>query len=584
MTGSAVAGALRIDLSMGTAQFEQGTKRVEAAADRMAAKLNSSIGGLGRLFKLDMAVRFGQQLLMVEDRMEQLASQIRDTADRADIGVEALQRLRHAADQNGTSAEAMDSALVRLNKAMGLARSGAEGMDKIFAALGLDQLITKGANTEQMFYGLSNAVSMMKDESQASAIMARIMGREADRLIELMKQGAPAVQRIGAELKRAFSDDTVNKLDEARDKTEEFKKVLNSFAADASAFVVGAGAGLTAWLVTQFEWIEKNTGAMTALADTYDGLANFGKGNLAKSFGVGDQLDENAKLLDGFRRNFMSKPVAANVDVSANPNQAKLDQLFGGGDGKSGGVTAEQLTIEQAFNAVLDQRNAAGEYNNSIKAIELQQFTALNEARYLTMEQFAQLDAQLAQGVVTADQYRDAIFGVGATMDSEFERAASSVISNLDRIDKMFQHLSKASASQWLSMGDMMVDTLSTVFGESKEFAIAEAVINTAQAITKALTLPFPVNIAAAAAVGAMGAAQIAKIASTNKGGGGGGAPTVSAAASTAAAAPAQGPSQTLFVQGINRNDFFSGDMVSSLIEELLQRQRDGARVVLGGR
>jgi hypothetical protein len=43
---------------------------------------------------------------------------------RANVGVEALQRLRFAADQNGASTDGMNIALTKLNKAMGEARVG----------------------------------------------------------------------------------------------------------------------------------------------------------------------------------------------------------------------------------------------------------------------------------------------------------------------------------------------------------------------------------------------------------------------------------------------------------------------------
>lgn len=60
-------------------------------------------------------------------------------------------------------------------------------------------------------------------------------------------------------------------------------------------------------------------------------------------------------------------------------------------------------------------------------------------------------------------------------------------------------------------------------FVANKAFATAQAVLNTAEGVTKALTLPFPLNFAIAAAVGVAGAAQLAVIAGVGPGGGGGG-------------------------------------------------------------
>ncbi len=64
---------------------------------------------------------------------------------------------------------------------------------------------------------------------------------------------------------------------------------------------------------------------------------------------------------------------------------------------------------------------------------------------------------------------------------------------------------------------------LATMFGESKEWAIASALVSTYQGIAEAMKLPWPLNLAAAAMVGAIGFKQVASIQSTGKGGGGGG-------------------------------------------------------------
>ena len=69
-----------------------------------------------------------------------------------------------------------------------------------------------------------------------------------------------------------------------------------------------------------------------------------------------------------------------------------------------------------------------------------------------------------------------------------------------------------------------------TLFKIGKAAAIASAVVNIAGGITKALNLPFPLNLAAAATVAAAGATQLATLASSRSpggesgGGGGGGA------------------------------------------------------------
>lgn len=436
-------------LKAGLTSAQASVDRLEKGVKKSADKMGAALGGMGRLFKLDLLIRYGQQLIQVEDQMERLASQIRDTADRADIGVEALQRLRHAADQNGTSAEAMDSALIRLNKAMGLARSGAEGMDKIFAALGLGDLIAKGAKTETMFLGLTDAVAKMTDEAQASAIMSRIMGREADRLIELMKQGAPEVRRLGLELSRVISEETVNKLDTSRDKTEEFKKVVNSFASDASALAITLGHDLVNSLKSMFEWVEKNTGAMTALA----AVANIGDSAFGQSFKAGP-ASRSKDLLTGFRSQFMSKPAPAEALPTAKPDQAALDKLFGGGSGGDE-ANAAAKAAERYRQVLADLKFELDLLGKSEAEVAMQQSlrNALSSAG-VTLE--SQRGQEIAKVVAETQRLKAANDNLAASWEVEAANANRAIA-------EMHENMREVAA-EWAQIGGTIEDKFANAF------------------------------------------------------------------------------------------------------------------------
>jgi hypothetical protein len=132
------------------------------------------------------------------------------------------------------------------------------------------------------------------------------------------------------------------------------------------------------------------------------------------------------------------------------------------------------------------------------------------------------------------------------------------------------------AANSYAGMASEIAGNLATAFGNSKAFAIASAVINTAQSVTKSLAEygGTPWGWAAAAAAAAAGAAQIATIRSTtkNSGGGGGsaGAPVASAAV-TAPAAPQQ--SVTIALQG----ERFGREQVRALIAQINDAVSDGA-------
>ncbi|MEW9838566.1 hypothetical protein, partial [Mesorhizobium marinum] len=138
-------------------------------------------------------------------------------------------------------------------------------------------------------------------------------------------------------------------------------------------------------------------------------------------------------------------------------------------------------------------------------------------------------------------------------------------------------------ASEVLGLAGQLTGALGTMFGDSKTFAIAEAVINTAQAITKTLATygATPWGLAAAGVAAATGAAQIATIARTNKGSKS--APSVRGAAGAAEGAannntPAE-PSQAVFIQ--LQGDVFSRQSVEHLIKSLHDAQRDGHQLLI---
>jgi hypothetical protein len=146
-------------------------------------------------------------------------------------------------------------------------------------------------------------------------------------------------------------------------------------------------------------------------------------------------------------------------------------------------------------------------------------------------------------------------------------------------------------------MGDALSGLTTLMNSESRKMfeigkaaAIAQSLISTFTGVTKALELGFPMGLVAAAAVGAVGFANVANIRSQSFGGGGAGAAAtgsntaaINAASTPTAANPAAPSGGTLTVQGLSASSLFSGDAVSALAEELLAYQRRGGSVLLAG-
>lgn len=201
-----------------------------------------------------------------------------------------------------------------------------------------------------------------------------------------------------------------------------------------------------------------------------------------------------------------------------------------------------------------------------------------------------------------------AAFYEGKTeLDAEYrewtERAEADHAEKMVEINRQQAERENRIKDMTLSYTASMFGSLSQLasnFGEkgflaAKAFGIAEAVINTAQGITKALaTVPPPANFAAAAAVAAAGAAQIATIVSArpnsartptvSSGGGsygggfGGAAGTTPRGGSNDNALP---NTAYLTIQGRGK-DSWTTDEVRELADQFVALQKDGYKLVVG--
>lgn len=162
---------------------------------------------------------------------------------------------------------------------------------------------------------------------------------------------------------------------------------------------------------------------------------------------------------------------------------------------------------------------------------------------------------------------------------------------------KKLQDISQMSWNEQLALtvgkiGEMTAAAASgskAMFNINKAAAIANALLKAKESVTSAYAFGSkiggpPLGAAMAGLAAAATAAQVSAIRSQQFGGGG----SVSAGGSASAVAPTQtaaaggaGVAQTITIQGVNSGDLFSGDAVRTLIDRLIDAQRNGARIVL---
>jgi TP901 family phage tail tape measure protein len=209
------------------------------------------------------------------------AEGIADTAKAANSSIEGLQKLRFAADQNGSSAAQMDDALTRLTRRLSLyAQDGSGPAAKAIEQLGLNIRTASGEvrNSDDVFRDIAQRLSTIEDEGQRAALASQFFGdRIGAQLVPLLSQGENGLRTFGAEAERlgiVLDDVGVNKAAGANAQLRalglSLKNQLYQVVLDNADAIVALGTGLSGILSVIGTVVAGVAGLATELVSVYD--------------------------------------------------------------------------------------------------------------------------------------------------------------------------------------------------------------------------------------------------------------------------------------------------------------------------
>lgn len=227
-------------------------------------------------------------------------------------------------------------------------------------------------------------------------------------------------------------------------------------------------------------------------------------------------------------------------------------------------------------------------------AIELEQLIASKEALALTEEAF---NERLLQLRMDRDEK---IMNADLNMLDKEKQIADERVRINQQAEQLISNAREASTNAAIgllsALGGKSKGAAIAAVALGKAISIAQIIQNTAVAQMKAMAQLGPIAGAAAAAkIGIMGKVQMGLVAATGlvqaAGISSGGAQSIVAGNTIQSAATSSSPgamqggnmamNQTITVQGIGADSLFSGDAVRTLIDRLIDAQRNGARIVL---
>lgn len=291
----------------------------------------------------------------------------------------------------------------------------------------------------------------------------------------------------------------------------------------------------------------------------------------------------------GYREPPKPKPAATGGGNAAKESEAQKAQREYDAFQKQAENDRSAYLVKRAEDAIAEEKLQREGLMRRVEA--LKEYTKTEEQ--LTQErqakQLSDLQIGLDNGLLTEQEY------MLMRQDMEFKHMEELARIRGDGMKKL-QDISQMSWNDQLALtvgkiGEMTAASASgskAMFNINKAAAIANALLKAKESVTSAYAFGSkiggpPLGAAMAGLAAAATAAQIGAIRSQQFGGGGsvsagGGSSTVP---TQTAAASGAGMAQTITIQGVNSGDLFSGDAVRTLIDRLIDAQRNGARIVL---
>jgi len=604
MAGSAIIGALRVVLGADAANFETGLKQ---AQDQLA-KFSTGMVAVGTAIGAALAGMAAKVGSAVKGALDEI-SQLGKLAAATGVPIEQLSALAYAAKEAGASTETLGAGLKGLGQSMveaaGNARSDAA---RAFAALGIAVRDAAGQlrPVNDVLLDLAAKFRDMPNGAQKAAIATTLLKDAGVDLIGVLNRGRDWIAAMGdeaAKLGIVIDGDT-------RAAVKSFRENVKDVGNTVEAFIVQLAARLAPTL-------EKISNAFLTLTKSGDSLNAVGMAVSVtlKTLATGGELlvgifsilteavrkvsTSLSLLLSGeFRKAFATVGEGfRNIDNIITSTDNSIAALWSGWDTlvkKAGEDTATALA--PAPESIKQMRDRLAEARAQLQAmIEApigtiaEKMLAVEEATrkgLLTAAQELQMSQQILQ-----QYHKDARAALDLLLNTPTEtfaakmEAVNAAVANgtvaMRDYGAIVKRINDENRQNWLNLASSAASALQTIFGKNKAAGIAAAIINTGVAITKAMELPWPFNWAQAALVAATGAAQIATIKSANLSGGGAAPAVAGGRGGGGGGEGAAPPAQSLFVQGINPGDFFSGAAVRDLAEKLLAFQRDGGKVVI---
>lgn len=549
---------------MATGQFEDGVKNATSALDRFAVRVGLTTGIVSKA--MDIIIQaITDAMNFVQTAFSAGVDRIKAFGEAAYATGAPIEALGAIATQSTAGIDVLSKGLQELNQNMLEVASGdtTSKAARTFQALGI--AVTDAAGNIRpvmdVLGEIADKLQKYQDGVQKAALGTNLFGASAQSILPVLRDGSEGLRELENNAKAAgvaISQETAQAADNLKSNLNKLNKAGEEFSNKLAIAVLPT---LDRFVQSMVDTADKIRLADAAVAVLVVGLKTLVSAGILVS-AVFESVVTNAQ------------------SMAITLGKVLNGRIFTEGLGEA--VEATSKTIETFKKAVADIGNvwaetsakgvAAGEeHEKKIAPPIIASIKSISDAQ-------KEWNQSVAAGVALADKIRTPYEILGKSLDNLGDAYDAGKIS-AEMLARAQFAASMVAQNAYAGMASNIAGSLEKVFANSKAVAIASALINTYESVTKALaTYPPPFSYIAAAASLAAGLAQVANIRSTSKGSSGGASGGGGAAA---VGAPPAAPSQTLRVEGIEPGQLITGDVVAAMARALVKFQQDGGQVVI---
>ena len=247
---------LTIDINAKLATLQQDLGKVAQLGEQTAARMQRAFAAAGSVMStLGVAVGAGGLAAIVKGAVDSAAA-LDDMAEVTGASVENLSKLQAVAKVSGVDMGNVESAMVRLTKALAGADDESKGAAKALAVLGLSMDDLRGMDSADALTAVARALAQYEDGAGKTAAAIAILGRNGAQALPYLKDLAEAgslnatvtaQQAAEAEkLQKSWNRMTNDIAMLARSIVMDMVPALNQVASMANKAGVGVGGALGA--------------------------------------------------------------------------------------------------------------------------------------------------------------------------------------------------------------------------------------------------------------------------------------------------------------------------------------------------